>query len=360
MKCTDKKVQAQEGYTEREWARIMQADKEEHQKSMKIALVMVGLFLLAALMSFLVYYFVIRSHDYILYETYDSTNSVYGIGSTLDTFEAEEGFASDLCVATSDYNVGAVDIEAYSAALFDMYSDETLYAKDVFTSRAPASITKIMTAIVAMKYGNMDDLVTVTSTAMKVEEGSSACGIMVGDVLSMKQLFYGLIVASGNDAAMMIAEHVGGTVSNFVAMMNEEAQELGMTGTHFTNPHGLTEDGHYTTAYDVYLMFNEAMNYDLFMDAINRKNYYAEYTDSEGEAVAVTWDSTNHYFTGEAEAPDDVVIYGAKTGTTSDAGACIALLVKDLYGNPYLAVIMHAEDRDVLYPEANTLLSIIS
>ncbi len=360
MRCTGKKTQPKEGYTEREWARIMKAEKEGRQRSTRIALVMVGLLIVALFMSFMVYYFVIRSHDFVLYETYDSSSPVYGIGSTLDTFEAEEGFASDLCVVTSDYNVDAADIEASSAALFDMYNNQTLYAKDVFTSRSPASITKIMTAIVALKYGNMDDLVTVTSTAMNVEEGSSACGIMVGDVLSMKQLFYGLIVASGNDAAMMIAEHVGGSVSNFVDMMNREAEELGMTGTHFMNPHGLTEEGHYTTAYDIYLMFNEAMNYDLFLDAINRKNYYAEYTDSEGEAIAVTWDSTNRYFTGEAEVPDDVVVYGAKTGTTSDAGACIALLVKDLYGNPYLAVILHAEDRDELYPEANVLLSIIS
>ncbi len=360
MKCTDEQIREKNGYTEREWNRIMQEEEESRQKNRKIALVLVILLFVAAMMGFLLYYFGFRSHDYTLFQTYDSSNRVLGVGSSLDLFEAEEGFASDLCVSTGDVNVSAVNLEAPSVALFDMYDQETIYAKDIFSERSPASITKIMTAIVAMKYGNMEDEVTVTSTAMNVEQGSSACGIAVGDVLSMRQLFYGLMVASGNDAALMIAEHVGGSVSNFVEMMNEEALELGMTGTHFMNPHGLTEDNHYTTAYDIYLMFHEAMNYDLFLDAISRKNYYAEYKNAAGEDIAVTWDSTNHYFTGEAETPDNVTIYGGKTGTTADAGACISLLVKDLYGNPYLAVILHAEDRDVLYPEANELLSLVA
>ncbi len=347
------------GYTQREWARIREEEKKEEEKSRKTAFLILILFLIMICLGFLIYYFVVRSHDYVLYQTYTSTDNVLGVGTTLDAFEAEDGFASDLCVVTGDYNTGAAVVGASSAALFDMNNLETLYAKDVFTERSPASITKIMTAILAIKYGNMDDLITVTSTAMNVEEGSSACGIVVGDVLSLKQLFYGLLVASGNDAAMMIAEHVGGSVSHFVEMMNEEAQTLGMTHTQFMNPHGLTEEGHYTTAYDIYLMFNEAMKYDLFLDAINRKNYYAEYTDAGGNAVAVTWDSTNHYFTGEADAPDNVVIYGGKTGTTSAAGACIALLVKDMYGNPYLTVVLNSSDRDTLYSEVNTLLSLV-
>ena len=97
----------------------------------------------------------------------------------------------------------------------------------------------------------------------------------------------------------------------------------------------------------------------MFMDIISRSNFYAEYTNAEGSAAAVTWESTNHYFTGEAEAPDNVLIYGGKTGTTEDAGACLVLLTKDLYGDPYLAVILHSPDKDLLYDEMNHLLSIV-
>ena len=175
----------------------------------------------------------------------------------------------------------------------------------------------------------------------------------------MRQLLYGMMVASGNDAAMMIAEHVGGSVSNFVAMMNSEAAKIGATNSHFTNPHGLTDSDHYMSAYDIYLIFQEAMSYDVFLDIISRKNYYAEYTRGDGTAAAVTWESTNHYFTNDAEPPEDVIVYGGKTGTTDDAGACLSLLAKDRYGNPYLAVILHSDSKDTLYPEMNQLLSLI-
>ena len=106
-------------------------------------------------------------------------------------------------------------------------------------------------------------------------------------------------------------------------------------------------------------MFNEALQYDIFQDMISRKNYYAEYSRYDGSAVAVTWESTNHYFTNESEPPENIVVFGGKTGTTDDAGACLALMAKDLYGNPYLSIILHSESKDSLYPEMNTLLSLI-
>ena len=142
-------------------------------------------------------------------------------------------------------------------------------------------------------------------------------------------------------------------------MMNEEAAAIGATHTHFVNAHGLTAENHYTCAYDMYLIFREAMKYDMFMDIINRENYYAEYTDADGDAYAMTWESTDHYLTGEASLPSNVIIYGGKTGTTTDAGACLVLLTKDLYGNPYISVIMHSETKESLYVEMNQILSLI-
>ena len=217
-----------------------------------------------------------------------------------------------------------------------------------------------MTALVALKYANPDDMVTVTQSAFDIEEASSVCELHLGDRLTLKQLLYGLLIASGNDAAQMIAEYVGGgSISTFVDMMNKEALALGATHTHFMNPHGLTQNDHYTCAYDIYLMLNAAMKYDLFMDIIQRKNYYAEYTDSDGDAYAMTWETTDHYLSGEAAVPGNVIIYGGKTGTTDDAGACLALISKDLYGNPYISVIMHSETKEGLYTEMNQILSLV-
>lgn len=358
MKCTDN-FEGEIKYTEREWARIQQREKEEKQKQLRLAGTLLGLLLAVSLLGFLVYYFVLRSHDYTLFFPYEQADTVLGSGSTLMSANVAEGYANDLCVASGEVNSQLLTLNSYSAGLFNVNENETVFAKDIFTRRSPASITKIMTALVTLKYGNLDDLVTVTATAKDIEYGSSVCDIKEGDVLTLRQLLYGMMVASGNDAAMMIAEHVGGSVDNFIAMMNQEALDIGATGTHFTNPHGLTDSEHYTTLYDIYLMFNEALKYDIFQDIISRKNYYAEYSRYDGSPVAVTWESTNHYFTNEADVPDGVVVYGGKTGTTDDAGACLALLAKDLYGNPYFSIILHSESKDSLYQEMNQLLSLI-
>ena len=346
-------------YTEREWIRIQEKEKKDIKKQRKLIAATIPLLAVTALLSFLVYYFVLRSHDYTLFRAYRRTDSSLGAGGSLLSGNVMDPFASDLCVVNGDVRPTAVDLSAYSAGLFDLNHRETLYAKDVFARRSPASITKIMTALVTLKYGNLDDIVTVTPIVKDIEFGSSVCDVKEGDVLSLEQLLYGMLIASGNDAAMMIAEHIGGSVDNFVAMMNEEAAALGATGTHFTNPHGLTDPNHYTTVYDIYLMLNAALKYDLFQDIISRKNYYAEYSRADGSPVAVTWESTNSYYTNAAEMPEGVTISGGKTGTTDDAGACLAIVAKDLYGNPYISVILHSESKETLYPEMNELLSLI-
>lgn len=359
VKCTNN-LEERSFYTEREWNRITAKEEEEKKKQRGLLAITLLLFLIVLLLGYLSYYFVLRSHDYEITHPFDKSDTVYGIQNGVQLSDTAKAFADGLCVTDTDVNTDQLSLGAYSSALFNLNDGEVAYARDIFTTRSPASLTKIMTALVALKYGNLDDVITVTETALDIEYGSSVCDIKVGDRLSLKQLIYGLMIASGNDAAMMIAEHVGGSVDNFVAMMNEEARALGATNTHFSNPHGLTAQDHYTTAYDLYLMFQEAMKYDVFMDCINRKNYYAEYKRGDDTDVAVTWETTNHYFTGAADAPDNVIIYGGKTGTTEDAGACLALLSKDLYGNPYLSIILHAQTKDDLYTEMSQLLSLIS
>lgn len=359
MRCTDNEWE-RTAYTEREWLRIQEKEKQEKKKQQKLFGAVLFLFLAAALMAFLVYYFALRSHDYTLFLPYNMTDSVLGTGNSVMSQNVEDSFAKELCVSQGDTNLDAAALDSYAAGLFDLNGKRTVYAKDIFTKRSPASITKIMTALVALKYGNLDDLVTVTPTVKNIEFGSSVCDIKEGDVLSLRQLLYGLLIASGNDAGMMIAEHVGGSVENFVTMMNEEAAKIGATSTHFSNPHGLTDPNHYTTVYDIYLMFNAALKYDQFQDMISRKNYYAEYSRYDGSPVAVTWESTNHYFTNLSEPPENVIVYGGKTGTTDDAGACLALMAKDLYGNPYISIILHAGSKDSLYLEMNQLLSLIA
>ena len=347
-------------YTQREWNRIQARERAQAKASRNLVIAVIILLLLVSLMVYAAWFFVIRSHDTGLPVAFDESSNVFGFHTEGDRMARAVPFADGLCVTDSDVDADAIFISATEGALFDINSENVVYAKNIFEQRSPASITKIMTALVALKYANPDDMVTVTQSAFDIEEASSVCELHLGDRLTLKQLLYGLLIASGNDAAQMIAEYVGGgSISTFVDMMNKEALALGATHTHFMNPHGLTQNDHYTCAYDIYLMLNAAMKYDLFMDIIQRKNYYAEYTDSDGDAYAMTWETTDHYLSGEAAVPGNVIIYGGKTGTTDDAGACLALISKDLYGNPYISVIMHSETKEGLYTEMNQILSLV-
>lgn len=356
-----RQIQKPDYYTQREWNRIRAREKAQARANRNLALAAILMLAIAAALIYGVWFFIFRSHDSsALKMPYDVESSVFGIHAGGNMMVKAAPFADGLCVTETDVDADAIFISAAEAALFDITQEKVVYAKNIFEQRSPASITKIMTALVALRNGNMDDMVTVDEAAFDIEDESSVCELHLGDRLTLKQLMYGMLIASGNDAAQMIAKYVGGgSISNFVDMMNQTAKELGATHTHFVNAHGLTASDHYTCAYDVYLMMNAAMQYDLFMDIIQRQNYYAEYTDASGSAYAMTWETTDHYLTGEASKPSNVIIYGGKTGTTEDAGACLALISKDLYGNPFISVILHSDSKDTLYPEMNQVLSLV-
>lgn len=140
------------------------------------------------------------------------------------------------------------DISAPSWILFDDQSDWIISAHDPNGRRAPASTTKIMTALVVADDAAFDEMVTISAIAP--EAGESEIGIVAGEVISVADLLSAVLVRSANDAAVALAEHVGGSVEGFAALMNQKAADLGMTNSHFLNPHGLDEEGHYTTAAD--------------------------------------------------------------------------------------------------------------
>ena len=146
-----------------------------------------------------------------------------------------------------------------------------------------------------LKYGNMDDTVTISQENVTLESGSQVAGFWAGDQVTMDQLLHCLLVYSANDAASAIAEHIGGTTDKFVEMMNSFAAELGCTGTHFTNPHGLQDENHYTTPYDIYLMLKEALNYPEFTDITQMSSYTVTYKHSDGSDASTTLTATDHY-----------------------------------------------------------------
>ena len=274
-------------------------------------------------------------------------------------FETADAFASGLCVVNGDINTdnSAVDMtDVTSAGLFDLNSRTVLYAKNIHERLAPASLTKLMTAVVALKYGNPNDVITVSSNMGNLESGAVVCGLAEGDQLTLNQALHALLIKSANDAAVAIAEHIGGSVEGFADMMNEEAQAIGATNSHFVNPHGLNAENHYVTAYDMYLIFNEALKYDTVNEIISMTSYDTVYTDKNGSEKTLSVKNTNQYLAGDVAAPDRVTVIGGKTGTTSAAGNCLILLARDTSGNPYIAVILKSAERGILYTEMNALL----
>ena len=268
-----------------------------------------------------------------------------------------------------------IDFETNCNAIFmkNLDTGTVVYTKNADERIEPASTTKILTYIVVSE--NVEDLdgTTVTLTQELKDSlegtGSSIANIMVGETMSLYEALNCLMVPSGNDAAVILADYVGGrknqetgnpeklsNIDRFVQMMNDKAAELGCTGTHFANPDGLQDENHYTTPYDIYLMLKEALNYPEFTEITQLGNYTISYKRSWGEEVHTALIATDHYLTGEATPPKGITILGGKTGTTSDAGNCLALLCQNAYGEPYMSIVMGADTKELLYQQMSSLL----
>ena len=279
---------------------------------------------------------------------------------TNSSFEEDTlaSFSGELCVDSRDkITMPGVKLESsYASGLFDLNNKEILYAENIYEQLPPASLTKIMTALVALKYGNLQDEIVVTENCKITESGAQLYGFKPGDVITLDQALNVLLIYSANDVGLIIAEHIAGDVDSFSAMMNEEAKALGATNTNFCNPHGLTQDEHYTTAYDLYLIFNEVIQYERFREIIQLTSYTSVYKDAQGNQKTIEIRNTNQYFMGNVEAPENITILGGKTGTTNAAGNCLILYIKDSAGNPYISVILRADKRENLYNDMNRLL----
>ncbi len=233
-------------------------------------------------------------------------------------------------------------VKARNALLVDADYGEVLFEQNAHDKAYPASITKVMTALLVLEAVNsklvdLDAVVTVPEAAM---EGLAADGstqnIDPGEQMSVRNLLYCLMVASANEAANILAIYVSGSVSAFVEQMNQRAQELGCTGTHFTNPHGLHNDDHYTTAYDIYLMVQEALKDPLFQTIAGTKTYEVPATNLH-DARKMT--NTNRLISRAEYLYEPCT--GVKTGSTGEAGLClVSSATKD--GRTLIAVVLGA------------------
>lgn len=232
-------------------------------------------------------------------------------------------------------------ISASAAILVEAVSGMILYAKNEHSRRAPASTTKILTAIVTLEVGNLQDVVTVSKQAAAT--GGSSLWLKTGDRIRLGELLKGTLLRSGNDGCVAIAQHLAGTEKAFVELMNRKAKEVGALNTNFRNTHGLRAPSHYTTAFDLAQITRYAMNNTEFARIVSSKEESIEWY--EGKKTANVR-NTNRLLWSFAGAD------GVKTGTTNEAGHClVASATRD--GRKFIAVVLNSPNR---WGEAASLL----
>ncbi|MCI5597542.1 MAG: serine hydrolase [Lachnospiraceae bacterium] len=284
-------------------------------------------------------------------EHYEETKSRY-------TKSQNEGMAEDLAVVpvseATDYSF-SYPVKAALSVNDD--TDEVNLSFHAFDKVYPASITKVMTALLTLEHGNFEDKVTLSHDITFQEGNVVRSTLKKGDTVTVEGLFNALLVASDNDCAVILAEYLAGSVENFTDMMNEEAKKLGATHTHFANANGLHDSDHYTTPYDLYLIFRKAATYDQFLNTVGQKDYVLEYTSSKGYTVEEYMSSTNAYFQNTYSIPTGITVVGGKTGTTSIAKSCLILMTKNKEDETVISVVLGAENKDILYQTMSELIS---
>ncbi len=219
-------------------------------------------------------------------------------------------FLTIYAASATKKQLNASRISARAAVLYEPETDTFLFEKNADERLPMASTTKIMTAIVAIENSSLDEQVAVDDSAIGTE-GSSAY-LKSGDILTMEELLYALMLSSANDAAVAIACHVSGSIEEFAALMNEKAEELGLVDTHFSNPHGLDDEDHYTTARELAIIAKEALSYDILKEISS--TYKKSFITEDRSRTYVNHNKLLHKYDGAI---------GLKTGYTKKCGRCL-------------------------------------
>lgn len=243
-------------------------------------------------------------------------------------------------------------VEAGAAIVIDNQTGAVLYSKNADQKEYPASITKIMTVLLALEKGNLSDTVTFSENAVySIEFGSSHLGLTEGEQLTMEQCLYGIMMASANEISNAVAEHIAGDIDTFVQMMNDKAAELGCTGTHFVNVHGLHDENHYVTAHDMALITREALKHEKFREIIGTVEYHYDETNLV--------DEKRYFMNHHKMLWEDGMVYdgclGGKTGYTDEAwNTLVTVASRD--GMELVCVVLRVPGLYKSYEETKLLL----
>ena len=242
------------------------------------------------------------------------------------------------------------EITSEAAVVIEASTGSVLYNKSAYEAFYPASTTKLMTSLLAIEQCPLSDMVTCSRASVEsIGWDSSRIGLVAGETIDMENALYAILLASANEVSYAVAEHIGGTIENFVSMMNRRAADLGCVNTNFVNPHGLDNEAHISCPYDLALIARKAMEYTTFRRVSGSYNHKIPETN-KNEA---RWISNTHPFIKKNVVYEGV--FAGKTGSTSKAGNCLVTCAEK-NGITLICVIMKAPDSNTVYNETVRLL----
>ena len=252
------------------------------------------------------------------------------------------------------YATEQLSINAKSALIVEKKTGKVIYEKDSNTQNYPASVTKILTAIIVIENCKLTDKVTVSKEAIsQVPTEYIVAPLVAGEEITVEDLLYALMLKSANDAAYALAEHVGGSVEGFADIMNKKANEIGCKNSHFVNPNGIHNKDHYTTAYDLYLISNYAMKNETFTKIVSTYQYTLKATNKHPSSNRVM--TNTNQFINPSSSFYNKIVKGIKTGTTGPAGNCLVTdSAKD--GLEFITVILGADTSNSKFTETKKMI----
>ena len=257
------------------------------------------------------------------------------------------------CLFTS-FAAEDIKIDANAAIMVEVNTGKVIYEMDKEEQNFPASVTKILTAIVTIENCKLDDVAVATEKALSnIPSAYVTAPLFTGEEMRVEDLLYALMLKSANDAAYVLAEHVGGSNEGFSDMMNKKAKEIGCKNTHFVNPNGIHNEEHFTTAYDMYLISKYAMENETFRKIVSTNEYTLPVTNKYKQEDRIM-KNTNYFLNPNSKFYNEYV-NGIKTGTTNQAGNCLVTdCSKD--GLDIITVVLGAKTSDSKFTETEKLL----
>ena len=253
------------------------------------------------------------------------------------------------------YGANDFSVNAKASIIVEENSGKIIYEENSKIQNYPASVTKILTAILTLENCKLTDIVTVSKTAISnIPSGYVIAPLFVGEQMTVEDLLYALMLKSANDAAYVLAEHVGGSVEGFSNMMNKKAEELGCKNSHFVNPNGIHNSNHYTTAYDMYLIAKYAMENEKFVKIVSTYQHTLSATNKYSKKDRIM-KNTNNFVNPNSRYHDENV-KGIKTGTTLQAGNCL-ITSTSKNGFDVITVVLGAKTAESKFSETKNMMN---